>query len=38
MSKTKNQANLVQELPGWDLSVAFYSSMEDPQIEADKKR
>ncbi|MBP3545514.1 MAG: hypothetical protein J6K16_00085 [Alphaproteobacteria bacterium] len=37
MSKTKNQANLVQELPGWDLSVAFYSSMEDPQIEADKK-
>lgn len=24
-------------LPGWDLSVAFYSNLEDPQIEEDKK-
>ncbi len=37
MGKVKNQANLAQDLPGWDLSVAFYSNLDDPQIEADKK-
>ncbi len=26
-----------QELPRWDLSVAFYSGLDDPQIEIDKK-
>ena len=37
MGKVKNQANLAQDLLGWDLSVAFYSNLDDPQIEADKK-
>lgn len=37
MGKVKNQANLAQDLPNWDLSVAFYSNLDDPQIEADKK-
>ena len=37
MGKVKKQANLAQDLPGWDLSVAFYSNLDDPQIEADKK-
>ena len=37
MGKVKNQANLAQDLPGWDLSVAFYSNLDDPQIEAEKK-
>ena len=37
MGKDKNQANLAQDLPGWDLSVAFYSNLDDPQIEAEKK-
>ena len=37
MGKSKNEANLVKDLPGWDLTVKFYASMEDPQIEIDKK-
>ena len=38
MSKKKTKDNPVNSLPGWDLSVAFYSSLEDTQIGADLKQ
>ena len=37
MRKIKDETNLVNNLPGWDLSVSFYKGLEDPQIEVDKK-
>ena len=33
-NKTK-KAVLKEELPSWDLSVAYYNGLDDPQIEAD---
>ena len=32
-----NVSNLSKDLPRWDLSVAFYSGLDDPQIELDKE-
>ena len=37
MNKLVVNVNVTKELPNWDLSVAFYANMEDPQIEIDKK-
>jgi len=34
----KKKAVLKEELPSWDLSVAFYKDLDDPQIEADIER
>ena len=38
MKKQKQQADATKSLPSWDLSVAFYSGLNDPKIEEDKKR
>ena len=38
MSKKKTKDNPVNSLPGWDLSIAFYSSLEDTQIGLDLKQ
>ena len=35
MGKTIN-INLANSLPNWDLSVAFYANMDDPQIKVDQ--
>ena len=35
MGKTIN-INLANILPNWDLSVAFYANMDDPQIKFDQ--
>lgn len=37
MAKIKVVSQKANILPEWDLSVAFYSGLDDPQIEADKK-
>lgn len=37
MNNQTIQVNLAKGLPSWDLSVAFYASMEDPQIIEDQK-
>ncbi len=38
MSEVKVQVtNSTKDLPGWDLSVAFYADMNDPQINEDKR-
>ncbi len=38
MKKQKKQANATKSLPSWDLSLAFYSGLNDPKIEEDLKR
>jgi oligoendopeptidase F len=37
MKKFKVTSRPTKELPEWDLSVAFYADLNDPQIEGDKK-
>lgn len=39
MKKTKTKKQLLEkELPSWDLSIAFYKDLDDPQIEEDIKQ
>lgn len=37
MNNSTISINLANSLPNWDLSVAFYANMDDPQIAADLK-